>query len=102
MRWSSKFKTCDRLGWRTLGGEQLMAEMPDDAVYEAVGWTTGSRLVVLLGDTAEAPSFCAVFQEDPTAEAIDGASFDDLKELAAPAEEAYLNTLRRLGIDPQR
>lgn len=102
MRWSSKFKTCGRLGWRTLGGERLMADMPDGAVYEAVGWTAGSRLVVLLGDVAEAPSYCVVFEKDRAAEAIDEASFDDLEVLAAPAAEAYLNTLRRLGIDQNR
>lgn len=102
MRWSWKFKMCDRFEWRTLGGEQLMANMPDEATYEAVGWSEGSRRVVLLGDAAETPSYCVVFEEDPAAEAIDGATYDDLDVLAAPADEAYLNSLRRLGIDPHR
>jgi len=102
LRWSWRFRTCRRREWRSIGGSQMMAELPDEVSLEATGWQSGTRRVVVLGPNVEAPVHCVVFEEDPDEFFVDAGSMDDLEVLAAPAEENYLAALRRRGIDPHR
>ena len=69
---------------------------------EAAGWRAGSRHVVVMGASAEMPSQCVIFEQDPQATTPNPVTFDDLDTLAAPAEENYRSALRRHGIDPHR
>lgn len=102
IRWSAKFGTCRRLGWSTVGGTELMAGLRQESRVGATGWRAGRRSVVTVGDVAERPSYCVVFDNDPTAGSPSPAPFDDLAALAGPADEAFREALRRHGIDPHR
>jgi hypothetical protein len=102
MRWSWKFLTCRRLGWTSLGGSELMAGLPDEVRREVTGWRVGGRTIVAMGASAARPDHCVILDEVQDRPAPDGAAFDDLDALAAPADTAYRNALRSHGIDPHR